>query len=263
MKTLLHKLRNYLCTRLTGIPFDTAVALNYRVSRLETRQQLMAGNPYALWLEANASERMDPTYSGQLFQTRRAEFHLMRYRFAAAYMEGRSFLDCACGSGYGCELMMHEGKAARGCGVDIDRTTIGYAQTFHNTPNLDYIVASADAIPLPGGSSEIITSFETIEHVPSDDALLREFQRLLKTGGQLIISTPNAWPLERMPHHLRMYTYESYRQKLAKYFTVEKIWNQNSGSDWEYNHGQQAGIVETTEKNKHLAECFIALCRKD
>jgi ubiquinone/menaquinone biosynthesis C-methylase UbiE len=44
---------------------------------------------------------MDATLD--MFDKKRREFHLDRYRFAAARVEQQKVLDCACGTGYGCE----------------------------------------------------------------------------------------------------------------------------------------------------------------
>lgn len=51
-------------------------------------------------------------------------------------------------------------------------------------------------LPFSDGSFDLITSLEGIEHVENHFHLLRELGRVMKPGGQLIISTPNICSLE-------------------------------------------------------------------
>jgi SAM-dependent methyltransferase len=47
------------------------------------------------------------------------------------------------------------------------------------------------AIPLESGSADFVLSQEGIEHVPNQVSMFREFNRILKKGGGLLITTPN------------------------------------------------------------------------
>ena len=67
---------------------------------------------------------------------------------------------------------------------------------------------------------DIVVSFETIEHVPDDCALIAEFRRVLRPGGQLIVSTPNQWPLADAPFHVREYDRQSFEAVLDPRFRL-------------------------------------------
>jgi 2-polyprenyl-3-methyl-5-hydroxy-6-metoxy-1,4-benzoquinol methylase len=230
--------------------------LKDRVLELEVSR-----NPIDLWLYKNREERMDASRK-DIFDSVRAEFHLARYAFAAKYVAEKRVLDAACGTGYGTEILKVAGAAGSVLGIDLDEEAIEYARNRHQPSGVSYIASNAARIEAPAGSFEVITSFETIEHVPDDLLLLQEFARLLKPGGTLIISTPNAWPLSLAKYHVREYNRDSFLLTLGKYLSVVEMYNQNSGSDWEHNHKKPAGICKTTEENARTAECFIAVCRK-
>ena len=84
----------------------------------------------------------------------------------------------------------------------------------------------------------------------------------LKKDGLFIVSTPNSWPLSIAPFHTKEYDLDEFKRVLETKFEIESIYNQNSGTPWKYNHNEKRGIVVTTDENKNLAECFIAVCKK-
>jgi len=212
------------------------------------------------WLHENRLERMDATID--IFDEKRREFHLDRYRFAAKRVQGRQVLDCACGTGYGAQLLLEHGQALRVVGVDIAIKAIEYARKHHLASSALYVCASADRLPFFTQSLDVIISFETIEHVPDDRSLISEFFRVLRPRGHLIVSTPNQWPLEDTPFHVREYDRKSFLRVLESRFDCLELYNQNSGSETPLNHGQPRGIVATTAANEQFAECFIAVCQR-
>lgn len=86
---------------------------------------------------------------------------------------------------------------------------------------------AADAARLPFGRIfDTVVSFETIEHLPDAARFVTECARVLRPGGQLILSTPNRelWsprspkPLQR--HHVREFNRKEFLAVL-KPFRVE------------------------------------------
>ena len=213
-----------------------------------------------LWLEQNRLERMDATVD--LFDAKRREFHLDRYRFAAARVQEQRVLDCACGTGYGVRLLCEQGSAAQVIGIDIADASVQYARRYHGVRSALFVCASAQRLPISDATVDVITSFETIEHVPDDCALIEEFHRVLRPGGTLIVSTPNQWPLADAPFHVREYDRASFTSVLASRFDCLELYNQNSGSNTPFNHNQERGIVATTSANETLAECYLAVCQR-
>lgn len=110
------------------------------------------------------------------------------YRWACQFTEGKVVLDCACGSGYGTEILT-EGSL-QVVGADTDPAIIRYAQDHYQNERNRFEVFSATQIPYPDGYFDVVVSFDTIEHVEGAEAMLREFRRVTKANGQIIISTP-------------------------------------------------------------------------
>ena len=130
-------------------------------------------------------ERFTPEIRGAIWYE-----HWHRYCVALPAARGRRVLDAACGEGYGSWLLA--GSADEVIGVDLDRAAIDHAvHRYAARPNLRYVQASCSALPLDAHSVDLIVSFETIEHLEEQDAMLAEFRRVLAPDGVLIISSPN------------------------------------------------------------------------
>lgn len=184
--------------------------------------------PDARWLVANRDERHDATLP--MLPPGRTEMHLRRYEFAASLAEGKRVLDAACGTGYGCALLTERGGAASAVGLDADPVAVAYAQRcFGPGRPIEYRVADATRTGLADGSVGLITSFETIEHVPDPDALLAEFARVLGPDGTLVLSTPNDKGLTA--HHVHSFSREDLEQAVKRHFGRVEVWGQREGDE--------------------------------
>jgi SAM-dependent methyltransferase len=67
-------------------------------------------------------------------------------------------------------------------------------------PGIDY-VCDITRIPLPDGSLDAVLCTEVLEHVPDPMAVLKEFARLLKPAGRLLLTTPLGCALHMEPYH--------------------------------------------------------------
>jgi SAM-dependent methyltransferase len=115
--------------------------------------------------------------------------HLARYQFASRLVEGRRVLDAGCGSGYGSARLA--ASAAFVLGIDSSAEAVDYARTNYASPKAAFSRASGAALPLAGGSIDVVVAFELIEHLADWRAFLEEARRVLAPGGLLVISTPN------------------------------------------------------------------------
>lgn len=82
--------------------------------------------------------------------------------------------------------------------------------------NVDF-ACPAHQVPLPDGSLDSILCTEVLEHVPDPRAVWKEFNRLLRPGGRVLLTTPQYWPPHELPydfyrypeHGLRMLAHEA------------------------------------------------------
>jgi O-antigen chain-terminating methyltransferase len=98
-------------------------------------------------------------------------------------------LDLGCGRGEWLELLAERNLAATG--VDSNPGMIERCRTLGIQATLEDALASLRA--LPDGCLGAVTSFHMVEHMPFATviALLDEAWRVLRTGGVLILETPN------------------------------------------------------------------------
>lgn len=148
--------------------------------------------------------------------------HLVRYLWAAGAVEDREVLDAGCGTGYGSALLVERGGARRCLGVDISEEAVAGARSAHGDEGrLEFEVGDVTALELPDASFDVVTCFETIEHVPAEAQrlLLGECARVLRPGGVLLLSSPNRdqYPPGN-PHHMRELTADELRALLSELF---------------------------------------------
>jgi SAM-dependent methyltransferase len=162
----------------------------------------------------DTGERMVPEFhQGGLIYAE----HLTRYRSALPLVAGLRVLDIACGSGYGAQLLAT--VATHVYGVDLDPEAVAYARAQYGSPNVEFIVGDATAIPLPDNSVDVVVTFETIEHVEDYREFMREVKRVLVPGGVAVVSTPNDLEFAEGNHyHLHEFEYDELLSLLAEHF---------------------------------------------
>src|SRR5215471_13263383 len=93
-------------------------------------------------------------------------------------------LDAACGTGRFAEFLATRGH--RIIGVDSSPDMLAYA--WQRVPEAEFHVAELDRLPLPDDCVDVIVCALALEHVPRLDPVLAEFARVLRPGGDLVIS---------------------------------------------------------------------------
>lgn len=166
-------------------------------------------------------EPRDPIVEKRIVHGDTLSFH---YAMALPYIEENfCVLDIACGGVYG-PLTLAQ-KAGHVIGADLDAECIREAQAaVGENPRVRFSCEDVTVTSFADASFDLITSFETIEHV--DESLyLKEMHRLLKPGGVLLLSTPqNALGhIPMNPQHVVEYSLEHICDKVGPLFDCDEI----------------------------------------
>ena len=90
-------------------------------------------------------------------------------------------------------------------------------------PGLDYVCNIAK-MPVPDESYDLVFCSQTLEHVPNPIPVLREFNRILKPGGQAWLSAPLFYPEHVKPYDFYRYTKFAWRNMARRAgFKVDDI----------------------------------------
>ena len=203
----------------------------------------------------------------------RSDAHLARYILAREHVRpGHVVLDAACGLGYGAAVLATGTGAARVLGVDLGENAVAYARDLYGAslPNLVFAAQDATRLPqLADASVDVVVSFETLEHLPNPEALLREFTRVLKPGGVFIGSVPNLWINEHghnpVPYHLHIYDHAQLHDQIARYLEWRILYRQNAGGGWKRPQPRVLRVIPDlapTEEDRRDAEWWIAVAQK-
>lgn len=109
----------------------------------------------------------------------------MYFDMLAPLLSGRSpvqYLDVGCGVGHSVELAASRGFNA--LGVELDETAVATARA----ANRNVVVPSNwDG----KGTFDLVSLFETLEHIPDPDAVMESVNKVLAPDGLLIVTVPN------------------------------------------------------------------------
>lgn len=131
-------------------------------------------------------ERFDPREeAGRLIDSE----HQARYRWAARIVAGREVLDVACGVGYGLEIYAAAGATAV-TGADVNPEAVAAAGERYGE-HASVVEGDLRELPFADASFDVVTCFETIEHIEGAERGFAELRRVLRPEGVLVISSPN------------------------------------------------------------------------
>ena len=155
--------------------------------------------------------------------------HLHRYYLARELAIGKDVLDIACGEGYGSGLLADVARSV--VGVDASEEVIQYAAKRYQRSNVRFKHGTCGHIPLPDASIDLIVSFETLEHHNEHHEMMREFVRVLRSGGLVIISSPDKAEYSDKPQfvnsfHVKELYFEEFQELLLNYFEHAQFYGQ-------------------------------------
>ncbi len=183
--------------------------------------------------------------------------HRQRYEFFAQRCRGLRVLDVACGVGYGSQLLAERG-AASVTGVDISPEAIAIARAQFAHPNVEYVQGNATQLAGLGKAFDVAVSFETVEHLPDPEALIREVRGVLVPGGFFACSTPNRDAGRKghaNPFHLREWSFDEFRDAFNRYFEIGEQYHQSASPAY-LRHLELLGEIGSIQKQLRFSVAF-------
>jgi ubiquinone/menaquinone biosynthesis C-methylase UbiE len=114
----------------------------------------------------------------------------------AALRPGERVLDLACGTGIVARLASQQvGDTGTVTGLDVNAGMLAVARSA--TPpgvRIDWHEASAEAMPFPDASFDVVLCQMGLQFMPDKNAALREMRRVLARGGRLTLNVPGPTP---------------------------------------------------------------------
>jgi 2-polyprenyl-3-methyl-5-hydroxy-6-metoxy-1,4-benzoquinol methylase len=116
--------------------------------------------------------------------------HVFAYEYAKKLIvRDSSILDMGFGEGYGTANLSSYFKNV--FGLEVAENAVQHAIKQYQSENCRYRIYDGREVPFENESFDGVTSFQVIEHVIDSVGYVREAWRVLKTGGILILTTPN------------------------------------------------------------------------
>ncbi len=141
-------------------------------------------------------------------------------------------LDVGCGTGLNVRHFASSGHDVTG--IDLSPTAI---LAFCQAGFKGVVGDVAEGLPFPDGSFDLVFASEVIEHLSDTRSFLQELHRVLKTGGRLILTTPNSafWAYRvwaflgktlsevQHPGHIRFFSKRSLTESILQAgFSIER-----------------------------------------
>jgi SAM-dependent methyltransferase len=129
-------------------------------------------------------ERTVPGIAHENYWFRR---HEAAYAYLAPLLDGTNVLEIGCGEGYGTARLAR--RAATVVGLDYDAPTIAHAALTY--PTARFVRGNLAHLPFAGSAFGAVVALQVIEHVWHHGEFLTECRRAIRTGGLLVLTTPN------------------------------------------------------------------------
>ena len=129
-------------------------------------------------------------YSPEGYQNEHADWSALLDLIREDSAEPIRWLDVGCAFGYLIEQA--EQRSIEAYGVDISSYALRQSQKARGKLSQ----AVADALPFRDGVFDAVSCFDLVEHLTNPAAVIEEAQRVLKSNGILLLSTPDPPPFQ-------------------------------------------------------------------
>jgi 2-polyprenyl-3-methyl-5-hydroxy-6-metoxy-1,4-benzoquinol methylase len=137
---------------------------------------------------------------------------------------GKTFLDIGCNTGFGVEAARRLG--CRAAGIDLSAEAIEIGRRLY--PENRFVAGTAQDFAKSGEQFDAVLCREVIEHMPEVHSFVAALRDLMKVGGVLWLTTPDAghfrvpknfpeWKEVIPPEHVSFFNLSSLRRLLGEY----------------------------------------------
>jgi len=223
-------------------------------------------------------EQTDTNWRNSQFNPLLVARYQVLLSFMPSYIE--NVLDVGCGDGYLIHLLLIRG-VRRVYGIDNNWVglTLAYRKLIEkkNYGNWSVVMASGDNVPMHDNQFDVVILADVIEHLYKPHDTLIEINRVLKSGGILLLSTPNKNPEHIWDRcHIQEFKPDSLKALLDQYFNeviLQACWPMrwyyrwSKGGFWQriINCLSRIGYNPFSKVSKNLSSDYgqlIAICRK-
>lgn len=158
-----------------------------------TRTELIDASAAALdviRLQAEEHPLIDPADISRPEEYVNHLMHLKAYDEALSFMTDKDVLDVGCNTGYG--TLAFTTVARRVAGVDVSENAIATAKGLPGAERVEFSACDGLILPFADDSFDVVTSFQVVEHIYDPGPYFREIARVVRPGGTVIFTTPNA-----------------------------------------------------------------------
>jgi 2-polyprenyl-3-methyl-5-hydroxy-6-metoxy-1,4-benzoquinol methylase len=155
--------------------------------------------------------------------------HSHRYELATRVARGW-VLDCACGIGYGSQILIEQPLVNKYLGIDPSEEAISVARNNYSGAGVAFEVGTLEELPCNEGEIDTFVMLETLEHTVAPDLAIANIKKKIKADGLLIGSVPSA-EYETVceqtygpnPYHIQRFSIEELKRLLEKNFEAVEI----------------------------------------
>ncbi len=90
-------------------------------------------------------------------------------------------------------------------------------------PRVDAVIEPGKPWPAEDASFDAVLCTQVLEHVPDLEEVLAEIDRVLKAGGQLLVTVPFAYPEHGAPQDFRRFSIHGVRQLFAERYEITEL----------------------------------------
>jgi SAM-dependent methyltransferase len=107
-------------------------------------------------------------------------------------LDGQEILELGCGAARLTRMIAMTGYDRSILALEVDRIQHEKNLALSDLPNVRFVLAGAEAIPLNDESQDVVLMFKSLHHVPLEHmaTALREIVRVLRPGGRALIFEP-------------------------------------------------------------------------